>query len=127
MSVAFQRAACYHPRETPCDGITRSLRSVQLMRVSRAVMVLVCVTLPCLVFARPGEAEPPAYPDKANLLIWRDAEGKEHPVRTAADWAKRRQHILANIQRVMGPLPGPERKVPLDVKVTEEVKGTGWV
>ncbi|HKB37799.1 MAG TPA: alpha/beta fold hydrolase [Gemmataceae bacterium] len=71
--------------------------------------------------------EPPFYPDKANLLVWRDIEGKEHPVRTAADWTKRREHILANMQRVMGPLPGPERKVPLDVKVTEGMKTARWV
>jgi dipeptidyl aminopeptidase/acylaminoacyl peptidase len=69
----------------------------------------------------------PAYPDKARLLVWRDAEGKEHPVRTAADWQKRRAHILAAMQRVMGPLPGPERKVPLDVKITEEVKTPRYV
>ncbi|MBI1914818.1 MAG: alpha/beta fold hydrolase [Planctomycetes bacterium] len=91
------------------------------------VLVSLGVGLACLVPARPGQADPPSYPDKANLLVWRDGEGKEHPVRTAADWAKRRQHILANMQRVMGPLPGPERKVPLDVKVTEEVKGARWV
>src|SRR3954452_17454682 len=91
------------------------------------VLISLGVGLACPVPARAGEADPPNYPDKANLLVWRDAEGKEHPVRTAADWARRRQHILANMQRVMGPLPGPERKVPLAVKVTEEVKGTGWV
>src|SRR5437764_1630504 len=89
-------------------------------------LIFLGVALAFFAAARPGEADPPAYPDKANLLVWRDGEGKEHPVRTASDWAKRREHILANMQRVMGPLPGPDRKVPLDVKVTEEVKGTGW-
>lgn len=64
---------------------------------------------------------PPIYADKTRLLVYRDAQGKEHPVRTAADWAIRRAHILANMQVVMGPLPSADRKVPLDVRVTEEV------
>jgi acetyl esterase/lipase len=64
----------------------------------------------------------PFYPDKAKLLVYRDADGQEHPVRTADDWAKRRAHILANMQQVMGPLPDASRRVPLDVQVSEEVK-----
>jgi acetyl esterase/lipase len=33
------------------------------------------------------------------------------------DWQRRREQILANMELVMGPLPGPERRVPLDVQV----------
>ena len=69
--------------------------------------------------AEPGE-KPPFYPDKTKLLVYRDAQGNEHPVKNPADWAIRRRHILANMQQVMGPLPDPSRKVPLDVRVTEE-------
>src|SRR5262249_58845973 len=59
--------------------------------------------------------------DKTRLLVYRDAAGREYPVRSAADWAKRREHILANMQLVMGPLPDAARRVPLDVRVLEEV------
>jgi dienelactone hydrolase len=72
-------------------------------------------------------AEPPFYPDKTNLLVLRDAEGKELPIRTKEDWAKRRMHILENMQLVMGPLPGEARKVPLDVKITDEVKTAKYI
>jgi dienelactone hydrolase len=41
-------------------------------------------------------------------------------VKTAADWQHRRAEILAGMQTVMGPLPGPEKRVPLDVKVGSE-------
>ena len=41
---------------------------------------------------------------------------------SAAEWAKRRAHILANMQLVMGALPDDSRKVPLNVKVTETVE-----
>jgi acetyl esterase/lipase len=60
----------------------------------------------------------PTYPDKTKLLVYRGRQGREHPVKTAADWAKRRADILANMQKVMGPLPDAARKVPLDVKYT---------
>jgi hypothetical protein len=65
-------------------------------------------------------AEPPFYADKADLLHYLDADGKRVPVLTPADWEKRRAHVLANLQRVMGPLPAESRKVPLDVKVESE-------
>jgi dienelactone hydrolase len=72
-------------------------------------------------------SEPPFYPDKKKLLVVRDAEGKEHAVRTAEDWAKRRAHILANMQLVMGPLPDESHKVPLDVRETETVELPNFV
>ena len=72
-------------------------------------------------------SDPPFYPDKSKLLVVRDAEGKEHPVRTAEDWAKRRAHILANMQLVMGPLPDDSHKVSLDVRETETVELPNYV
>jgi fermentation-respiration switch protein FrsA (DUF1100 family) len=65
-------------------------------------------------------AAAPFYPDKSRLLLLRDDQGQEMPITTAADWAKRRAHILENMQAVMGPLPAPERKSPLDVVVIKE-------
>jgi dienelactone hydrolase len=84
----------------------------------RALFLLSSLCL-CVSVVR---SEPPSYPDKSKLLVVRDAEGKERPVRTPADWARRRRHILANLQLVMGPLPDDSHKVPLDVRVTEEVE-----
>ena len=72
-------------------------------------------------------AAPHFYAGKTNLLVYRDAAGREHAVTTAADWAKRRAHILANMQEVMGPLPADSEKVPLDVRVTEEVSTPHYV
>ncbi|MBM4081428.1 MAG: acetylxylan esterase, partial [Planctomycetes bacterium] len=65
--------------------------------------------------------EPPFYPDHSKLLVYRDAAGAERPVKTAADWAKRRAHILANMQLVMGSLPDASPPRRIDVQVTEEV------
>jgi dienelactone hydrolase len=67
-------------------------------------------------------ARPPFYSDKSNLLIYRDAAGASHPVTTAEQWAKRRAHILANMQEVMGQLPVETSRVPLDVRITEQIQ-----
>ena len=58
---------------------------------------------------------------RANLLLHHTAEGKVAPVKTLADWQQRRAEILAGMQHVMGPLPGAEKRCPLDVRVDEEV------
>jgi putative membrane-bound dehydrogenase-like protein len=68
-----------------------------------------------------GVSAPPFYPDKTKLLIYLDG-GKEHAVKTPDDWNKRREHILANMQLVMGPLPDDSHKVPLEMKMEEEVE-----
>ena len=80
-----------------------------------------------VVFAAPAYAAPPFYADKQNLLVYAGEDGVAQPVRTVADWGKRRAHILANMQLVMGPLPTPDRRVPLDVRVVEETDFPGFV
>jgi dienelactone hydrolase len=70
--------------------------------------------------AEPETSKPPFYSDKANLLVYLDGAGKPIPVQSASDWQKRRAHILANMQLVMGPVPPDSRKVPIDMKVEGE-------
>lgn len=70
--------------------------------------------------ARAADPSPPPRLDRANLLEFRNEEGEVVPVRSAADWRKRRAEILAGAQAVMGPLPGPEKRIPLDVQIEEE-------
>src|SRR5688572_27885263 len=79
----------------------------------------VLITLLLFFIAGPLFADPPEYKDKTNLLVWKDSGGKEHPIRTAEDWARRRQHILDNMQLVMGKLPDATKKVDFDAKVLE--------
>lgn len=62
---------------------------------------------------------PPFYRDKMNLLTWLDAQGKSHEVKTPQEWQLRREHILAGMQLVMGPLPDAKQRVPLDVQVIQ--------
>ncbi len=83
--------------------------------------------------ADPGDDRPrsgpraPTYPDHTRLLVVRDGEGRERPVADRGDWDVRRAHILAHFQEVAGPLPGGERRVPLDVQVVSTEKEPGFV
>jgi hypothetical protein len=61
------------------------------------------------------------------LLEYPTAGGKWQPVKTAADWAQRRRAILAAMQEIMGPLPGAEKRCPLDVQVREEVDAGSYI
>ena len=58
--------------------------------------------------------------DRHALLVHRGTDGRPAPVRDAADWARRRAEIVAGAVAVMGPLPGADRRVPLDVRVLSE-------
>ena len=66
---------------------------------------------------RTSAVGPPHYPDHTALLVVRDEQDRERPISTPADWEVRRDHILANFARVAGPLPGGERRVPLEPRV----------
>jgi dienelactone hydrolase len=85
----------------------------------RYSLLFLCVTVAALVGLDQPPA-PPFYADKLNLLVYIDDAGKAQPVHTADDWQKRRAHVLAGMQLVMGPLPDASRKVPPEMKIEEE-------
>jgi dienelactone hydrolase len=60
---------------------------------------------------------PPSTP--SGLLDAVTADGLPRKIDNWSDWGRRRAAILAEMQRVMGDLPGPIRRVPLDVVVLE--------
>jgi len=64
---------------------------------------------------------------RTNLLLYHSRKGEVLPVKTTADWQRRRQEILQGLQAVMGPLPGKEKRCPLAVKVEAEAEGGGYV
>ena len=67
------------------------------------------------------EAQTPKRLDRTDLLLFRDEDGHIRRARTIDQWQRRRAEILAGMQRVMGRLPGEEKRCPLDVRVDEEV------
>jgi len=65
---------------------------------------------------------PPEYRSHSNLLHWLDDTGARHPVSSADDWNIRRAHIKQHLERVMGSLPSPLSRVPLDPVIVDEVR-----
>ena len=63
---------------------------------------------------------PPPYPDKLHLLAWRDRTGRERPVTRPSEWARRREHIVASMESVMGREPRLTRDPPLNIRAEEE-------
>ena len=98
-----------------------ALRGSRRIFRSGALAVLILMAPPGT--AQSSAAEPasaPFYPDKTKLLVWRDAQGNESPIATAQEWQRRREHILSNMQLVMGPLPASVT-APFEITVSERV------
>ncbi|MFN7806773.1 MAG: hypothetical protein ACK5TO_22415, partial [Planctomycetaceae bacterium] len=69
-----------------------------------------------------GQQPAPKYPEHQQLDYVLNDKGERQTISTKADWERRRAHILANMQVVMGPLPADTKKVSPDLQVLEEVK-----
>ena len=65
-------------------------------------------------------AEPVRLP-RENLLLRHDASGAVVPVRTVAEWQRRRAEIVRGMEAIMGPLPAPTVRAALEVRIKEEV------
>jgi hypothetical protein len=87
----------------------------------QASLGLLTLFVACSIAAAAADAPLQSRLARTNLLVYRAPGGEVRRVETAADWPKRRREILAGMQRVMGPLPGAEKRCPLDPQVTEEV------
>ena len=97
------------------------------MTLSQRLAILLSVSFLGLVHYGLVDSKPSGYSDKKNLLVLRDDTGKTRPIKTAQDWAARRQHILENMQLVMGPLPAAKTKVAPAVKGLVEKQENGYV
>jgi len=80
-----------------------------------------------LLQVRCEAASPASRLSRTNLLTYHNREGKVLSVRSKADWQKRRTEVLKGMEEIMGPLPGKEKRCPLDVKVEEETDCGSYV
>lgn len=127
---AAREAACARARqtETPIDGLERPCGRRRGLLNPGVERVLVLVGLVVLAAApTPASVHAPRRLDRTKLLLYRNHRGEVKPVVSIADWQQRRAEILRGMQAVMGPLPGPARRGPLDVKVEEEVDAGSYV
>ena len=64
---------------------------------------------------------------RTNLLVYHNRKGEIAPAKSKADWQKRRSEIIQGMQEIMGPLPGREKRCPLEMKMESEVDSGGYV
>jgi len=76
---------------------------------------------------RIGPGLPPVYRGHQDVRYYLDDQSAPQPIRTAADWERRRQQILEGMRTVMGKVPGEDKRVPLDVKQDEETQLDGGI
>lgn len=77
---------------------------------------LVAISLLAVVSGAPAQEKL----ERDKLLFFAEG-GKIHPVKNVADWQKRRTAILEAMHSIMGPMPGKDKRVPLDMQVSEKV------
>jgi acetyl esterase/lipase len=65
--------------------------------------------------------------DHTDLSYFVDEGVATRPIQTVDDWQQRRRVILKSVQEAMGPLPSPQPRTPLDVRVIEEVETPKYV
>lgn len=96
------------------------------MSLRRLWWAIGCMTLICrTIIADDLPNHVPFYSDKTRLLEYIDEDGQTHPIDAADQWTRRRLHIVGNMEKVMGQLPTDVRRVPLDVRVIENVAKQG--
>jgi dienelactone hydrolase len=110
---------------SPAKGnMTRRSRSSRTTAVA-------CLFLLLLVPWRslPAADLPPAPSrlPRTNLLVFHDRTGAVVPVKSKAEWQQRRAEILCGMTEVMGPLPGREKRCPLDVQIEQETDCGSYV
>ena len=71
--------------------------------------VMSAVVIACVGPAVAADPAPERLP-RDNQLLYRGADGAVHPVKTPADWAKRRAEIVRGMESVMGRLPGEAKR-----------------
>ncbi len=64
---------------------------------------------------------------RTNLLVFHDRTGATQIVKSRSDWQQRRAEIVRGMTAVMGALPGPEKRCPLDVQIEQETNCGSYV
>ena len=97
---------------------------------ARMKLAVCCVSISFLTWAGVAAENPIASParlPRTNLLVCHNRQGEVAPVESKADWQKRRAEILRGMQEVMGPLPGRDKRCPLDPRIEQETDSGSYV
>jgi dienelactone hydrolase len=98
-----------------------------IARMKAAACCVLISFLPLAGVAAENPIASPARLPRTNLLVCHNRQGGVAPVESKADWQKRRAEILRGMQEVMGPLPGRDKRCPLDPRIEQETDCGSYV
>jgi dienelactone hydrolase len=104
------------------------MKAKPLHHCAAAVAALLIILLaPRSSFAAPETTGATSRLPQTNLLVFHDRSGAVAPVKSKADWQRRRAEIVRGMEEVMGPLPGRDKRCPLDFRVEQETDCGAYV
>ncbi|HVM49112.1 MAG TPA: hypothetical protein VMU04_13860 [Candidatus Acidoferrum sp.] len=89
-----------------------------------------CLLMLCLIPKALPADNPTPKPERLpanDLFVFHKPNGNAARVQSLGDWQRRRAEIVEGMQAVMGPLPGNEKRCPLDVQIEREVDGGSYL
>jgi pimeloyl-ACP methyl ester carboxylesterase len=86
------------------------------------LVILLFLTLSLKVFSASSRDVSGKYSYADSLLTYKNKNGQKVPVKTLADWERKRLQVLAGMQQVMGPLPTMKGLPPLNIQYIDSVK-----
>jgi hypothetical protein len=114
-----------HDGSSHSDGaMSPTIQSKLMCRVTQTRAAVLCILpillLPDRLAAADSVAASSARLPGTNLLVFHTRTGAVAPVHSKADWQRRRAEVLRGMEEVMGPLPGREKRCPLDLRIEQE-------
>ena len=80
---------------------------------TKIILILNCLLLGELK----GQSVMPDYQDHVDLAYYLTEHGQKRAVKTQTDWEIRKPQIKLGMQKVMGPFPKPDEKIPLSLSL----------
>src|SRR5712691_3300735 len=99
------------------------MMTMNIIRTSHLIRAILCLAFFSISSALYGAqvVVAPSRLPRTNLLVFQNRRAELIPVKSKADWLKRRAEIVAGMQAIMGPLPGAEKRCPMELKTDSEV------
>lgn len=97
------------------------------LRFSAFFAVVLLTSYGTCAAAEPGDELPVRQLPRENQLAFPDDDGRILPVKTVADWERRKRRTLSVITLLLGRLPGDEKRSPLEVEVIDETDMGSYV
>ena len=103
--------------------------TMNIIRTSHLIRAIICLAFFSIASVLDGSevVVPFSRLPRTNLLVYQNRKLEVIPVKSKADWLKRRAEIVAGMQAIMGPLPGAEKRCPLELKTEAEVDCGSYV